>query len=308
MKIHLECYPCFMRQAIQAGRFVTQDKLKHREILDAVAKAIPGIPEDAPTPAIGRIIHRVVREITGNNDPYRREKSRNLELAKSYYELMKSHIAVADDPMAYAIGFSIIGNVIDYLVFQDIDIEDEIFSLADRPLRINDTPLLKHSLSTAKSVLFLGDNVGEIVFDRVLIEEIDAPVTYAVRGGPILNDATMEDAIAAGLGDVSQIISSGTTAPGALLDECTEEFLELFGNADVVISKGQGNYEAISDVERPVFFLLKASCPVVAEDLDVDIGSLVLKGSNVPELPRESETEEEVSGLQSASLGRIAAH
>jgi len=140
---------------------------------------------------------------------------------------------------------------------------------------------LKKALSEAESVLYLGDNAGESVLDRILIEEIKAPVIYAVRDIPVLNDATYDDAVASGIGESAEIVSSGTTAPGTILRTCNDNFLEIFRNADVVISKGQGNYEALSDVDRSIFFLLRAKCPVVAEDLGVKDGDLILKGMNI---------------------------
>ncbi len=138
----------------------------------------------------------------------------------------------------------------------------------------------KQARSTAGSVLYLADNAGESVLDRILIEEINAPVTYAVSGLPVLNDVTHEDAVASGIAEVAEIISSGTTAPGTILSSCNDNFLELFNKADVVISKGQGNYEALSDIDRSIFFLLRAKCPVVAEDLGVEDGDTILKGLN----------------------------
>lgn len=305
VKIYFDCYPCFLNQALQAGRFVSSDETKLRKILDTVAVKIPEIPGDITPPAIGQIIHRIVREVSGENDPYRQVKNENLKVAKSYYELMKSHVKAVDDPLAYAIGLSVIGNIIDSAIVQDFDIEDEIFSLADRSMGIDDTTRLVSALSTASSVLFLGDNAGETVFDRVFIEEIDTPVVYAVRECPILNDATLEDAVTSGLGSVARIISSGTTAPGTLLEECSEEFLELFRTADVVISKGQGNYEALSGVDRPIFFLLRAKCPVVAGELDVEVGSLVLKGLNLPPVPVDDEKKGEDADRQSSPQGQL---
>ena len=282
MKIYLDCYPCFLRQALQAGRFVTDDEGVLKDIMDAVASAMPGIPKDATSPKMGGMIHGIVRGVTGEEDPYRRVKAENLREAMRHYGAMKDRVRAAADPLAFAARLSIVGNIIDYALVTDFDIENEIFSLADRVMGIDDTALLLEALKSASSVLYLGDNVGETVFDRVFIEEIGAPVTYAVRGRPILNDVTAEDAAASGLDGSSRILSSGCAAPGTLLDQCSEEFLEEFHRADVIISKGQGNYESLSETNRPVFFLLRAKCPVVAADLSVNLGDFVLKGVNIP--------------------------
>ena len=136
-------------------------------------------------------------------------------------------------------------------------------------------------LKIADSVLFLGDNAGESVLDKILIEELNKPVTYVVREVPVINDVTEEDAIASGISEVAEIISSGTTAPAVILSLCNNEFIERFNNSKMIISKGQGNYEGLSDVNQPVFFLLKAKCFVIANDLNVKENDIVLKGINV---------------------------
>jgi damage-control phosphatase, subfamily I len=281
MKIYLDCYPCFLKQALQAGRFVTKDEEVLKDILDAVASTVPSIPKDATSPMIGAVIHRIVRDITGEDDPYRQVKAEKLSEAKKHYGAMLDHVRASADPLASAARLSIVGNIIDYALVQDFDIENEIFSMAGSGMGIDDTALFKEALANASSVLYLGDNVGETVFDKVLIEQIDAPVTYAVRGGPVLNDVTEEDAEASGLGEVSRILPSGSDAPGTLLDECSGEFLEAFNSADVILSKGQGNYESLSGTDRPIFFLLRAKCSVVAADLGVNRGDFVLKAANI---------------------------
>lgn len=281
MKIYLDCYPCFLRQAIEAANFVTEDEKIIKQIVDAVASRLPKIPAGCTPPQIGGDIHRIIREISGINDPYRRVKDENIAEAKSYFDEMKAQVAKSDSPLRAAARIAIIGNIIDYGTCREFDISSEIFSLLDEPLAIDSLDEMRSALRDAKSVLYLGDNAGESVFDRILIEEIKVPVTYAVRGIPVLNDVTMDDAIASGLAEVSEIISSGTTAPGTLLDECSDEFLELFEKTDVIISKGQGNYEALSGIDRPIFFLLRAKCSVIAKDLGVEEGGLILKGMNI---------------------------
>ena len=142
---------------------------------------------------------------------------------------------------------------------------------------ILDFDVFERQISKAKNILYIGDNAGESVFDKILIEEINKPVIYAVREEPVINDAIYEDAIESGLDEVAQIISSGSKAPGTILELCNNNFIEKFNNADVIISKGQGNYEGLSDVKRSVFFLLKAKCHVIARDLNVNEDDIILK-------------------------------
>jgi uncharacterized protein with ATP-grasp and redox domains len=138
----------------------------------------------------------------------------------------------------------------------------------------------KNSLDESDEILYIGDNAGECVFDRVLIEELNRPVTYVVRGVPVINDALKDDAEQAGLDKITDIISSGTDAPGTVLETCSKEFMRIFNKAGFIISKGQGNFEALSGVKAPLFFLLKAKCPVIAKDLKIHEGDILLKRSD----------------------------
>ncbi len=280
MKIYLDCYPCFIKQAIQAGKFVTDDEQVIKEIVDGVAKMLPDLHPGATPPEIGEAIHRHVREVTGMRDPYRKAKDINIEEAKLIYPELKGFVETSDNRLLTAAKIAIAGNIIDYGTNRDFNISTEIHTLIDQQLGIDNFEEFKQALSNARSVLYLADNAGESVLDRILIEEIKAPVTYAVRGIPVLNDVTHDDAVTSGIAEVAEIISSGTSAPGTILRTCNDDFLELFKKADVVISKGQGNYEALSDIDRSIFFLLRAKCSVIADDLGVEDGDTILMGLN----------------------------
>ena len=156
----------------------------------------------------------------------------------------------------------------------------ELEEAFDRPFAVCDIDMFRERLARTDRVLYIGDNAGETVFDRVLIEEIGKPVTYVVRDASVINDATYDDAVAAGIDRVADIVSSGTTAPGTVLETCSDEFRAMFDRSAFIISKGQGNYEALSDVDAPVFFLLKAKCDVLARVLNVERGGLILKASD----------------------------
>ena len=135
-------------------------------------------------------------------------------------------------------------------------------------------------MNRTEKILYIGDNAGECVFDRILIEEMKKPVIYAVRDIPIINDATYEDAVEAGIDEFATIMSSGADGPGAVLKTCSPEFIKVYNNSQFIISKGQGNYEALSNEGRPIFFLLKAKCHVIADNIGVHEGDIVLKGIN----------------------------
>ncbi len=281
MKIYLDCLPCFLKQTIQAGRLVSEDEGLIRNIVNEVAALIPYLPENSTPPEIGEKIHRRIREVTGLNDPYSAVKQQNIEEALHLYPDMKELVRKSSDPLFTAVKIAIAGNIIDFGTGTEFDIASDIHKIIEQEPGINNIEPFKETLKQAESILYLGDNAGESVFDRILIEELKKPVTYVVRGIPVLNDATYEDAVASGLDEsAAEIISSGTTAPGTVLPLCSDNFLERFNKADMIISKGQGNYEGLSEVDRPVFFLLKAKCSVIAQDIGVNEGDTVLKGIN----------------------------
>ena len=168
--------------------------------------------------------------------------------------------------------------MIDYGINYNGDIEKDIDRILKQDLAVSDYDSFKAYLSATEKVLYIGDNAGESVLDRILIEELNKPVTYIVRSAPIINDVTHTDAVQAGLNQVSTLMASGTDAPGTVMEICTPEFQETFYRSKMVISKGQGNFEALSETSAPVFFLLIAKCPIVARDIGVNVGDMVLKG------------------------------
>jgi hypothetical protein len=138
--------------------------------------------------------------------------------------------------------------------------------------------IFKNAVNNANKVLYLADNAGEIIFDRFLIEQIGVDkITLAVKGSPVINDATIDDAKAAGLTEIVKVIDNGDDAPGTILETCSDEFRQYFENADMIISKGQGNYETLSRINKNIFFILKAKCPVIARDIGCEIGHMILQ-------------------------------
>jgi len=280
MKTYLDCLPCFMYQALRAGRIATNDENKIKHLIDSVGNMIKDIPMDNTPPETGDIIYREVRKITGVYDPYKKIKEANINEALSLYPELKKIVYASKNRLLTAIRIAIAGNVIDLGVNKEFNIIKDLEKTLRQDFAILHFNEFVTQLEKAKSVLYLGDNAGESVFDKILIEELEKAVTYAVRDIPVINDVTLKDAIDSGLDEVAEIISSGTSAPGTILDLCNNTFLERFYRADMVISKGQGNYEGLSNVDRSVFFLLKAKCKVIANDLKVQENDIVLKAIN----------------------------
>jgi len=193
------------------------------------------------------------------------------------YPEMKREVSGAKNPFDTAVRLSIAGNIIDFGAGNDFDLPSVIQRVLTQPYAIDHTLELRDEISNAKNILFIADNAGETVFDRLLIETIGKRVIYAVKDAPVLNDATAEDAVAAGVDHVAEVISCGARSPGTILSRCSEEFIKIYEQADVVIAKGQGNYEALNEEKKNIFFLLQTKCDVLALDLGVPVGSIVAK-------------------------------
>jgi uncharacterized protein with ATP-grasp and redox domains len=225
-------------------------------------------------------IHRVISEAVGEQDPYRDVKRDFTEFSLRLLPQLRDEVVGALDPFSVAVRLAVAGNIIDFGANHDVTrdhvreaIDWALSALLDRSV-LED---LRAAVDKASSILYLADNAGEIVFDRLLLERIPVGrVVFVVKGGPVLNDATREDAEAAGLTDLVRVIDNGSTAPGTLLEECDDDFRRLFAEADVVIAKGQGNYESLNDAERQIFFLFKAKCEMVARHVGCEVGQMVV--------------------------------
>ncbi len=281
MRTYLECIPCFFKQALFAARAATGDENKIKRALDMVAELVPDIPMDSPPPEIARLVYGAVREATKVSDPFRVHKDHSIERALGFYDQLKSDVAASGDPLRTAAKIAIAGNVIDFGATQRFDLDGEMKDVLMKTPAIEDYESFKRSVDAARTVLYVGDNAGETVFDRILIETMRKSTFYAVRDVPIINDATIEDAVKSGIDKTARIISSGCDAPGAVLKRCSREFLDIFKTADVVISKGQGNLEALSGEKRAIFFLLKVKCRIAARHLGAPEGSIILKDSRL---------------------------
>ena len=277
MKTYLDCYPCFLRQALDAARMAGASEEQQKVVLDRVLDLLGQIALSGTPSEIVDQVHRVVRREVGHGDPYRASKEASTREAVALYPRLKALLAEADDPLEMAVRLSIAGNIIDLAAAQKYDLWGTVERVLAQPFAIDDGAAFREALSRAGQVLYLADNAGETVFDRVLIETLDISVLYAVKEGPVINDATWEDALAAGVTEVATVVDIGLDAPGAILDRCSEEFQRLYGEAELIISKGQANYETLSEEGPELFFLLQAKCPVIARDLGVPVGSIVLK-------------------------------
>jgi len=278
LQTYLDCYPCFLRQAISSARRVGAGDEVQYAVMQEVLALLQDFPPGATPPEIAYRVHRIVRGHIDADDPYREAKAESTRQALALYPRLKELVARGDDPLDVAVRLSIAGNIIDLGVS---DHHDDLWTTVERvlaqPFALHDDASLRQRLAQADHVLFLADNAGETVFDRVLVESLSVPVVYAVKGGPTLNDATRDDAVAAGLDGCATVVTNGADVPGTVLALCSEEFRRRFHAAPLVIAKGQGNYETLSDAGPRVFCLLQVKCPVIGRDVGAPVGSIVLR-------------------------------
>jgi len=277
MKTYLDCYPCLLRQALSAARRAGASENQQHSILLNTMKELSAFPSDSTPPQLAYRIHQQVQQLTNNIDPYREDKEQSTQQALALYPGLKKKVNEASDPLEMAVRIAIAGNIIDLGVAESYDLDATLQRVLTQPFAINDLASLRSALAQSNTVLYLADNAGETVFDRVLIESLGLPVSYAVKAGPIINDATYEDAVAAGIDQIAEIIDNGSNAPGTLFDQCSDLFRKRFAQADLIIAKGQANYESLSNSSAPIFFLLQAKCSVIARDLGIAEGGTVLK-------------------------------
>ena len=290
MKTHLDCIPCFFKQALMAARHAGANPEQQKKVLDELGRLLPQFSLTISPPEMAReVYHLVVNTLGIKDDIYANIKKRSNKLALSIYDNLKNKVAYSKDRLLTAVELAIAGNIIDYGPKSNLNIDEEVKkilkeenkAITQESKRIFNYLKFRNATKKSKIILYLADNAGETVFDKILIEEIkkfniNVRVVYAVKEKPIINDALIEDAYQCGIDKVAEVISSGSDAAGTILSLCSKKFLALFTKANMVISKGQGNFEALSDAKRPIFFLFKAKCPVIAKEIKGSIGDMVL--------------------------------
>ena len=288
MKLEPECIGCIFNQVLKAFRLLQPD-ISRDDIITAQKKLMDLMlkfdERSNVTHNLGKVAYGIISEILNDNDPYQNIKRKNNQLALEYYEEVKKKIEDADDPLFEAIIVSAIGNTIDLASQHEIDLVSDIENFNQDNLVINDYSLFKESLKHTKHLLIIGDNAGEIVFDKLLILFIkkfctDLEVIYSVRAAPIINDATMEDAKFVNLTKLVQVVESGMF-PGIDIDSSPDIFKKHFyQKGGVILSKGQGNFESLYDIEVPgkdVYYLLKVKCNLLERIFDAKIGDLIFQ-------------------------------
>ena len=253
-------------------------------VMTLVRERIDSFPRDHSPVEMAREIHELVRSASGADDPYSSIKHESNEVCRSCMPLLNQHLSWAPDPFSTALKLAIAGNMLDFGAFSATrvfrrDVVKAVETTLGQPLSGDGTDAVREAIEEADAILYIGDNAGECFFDRILLERLPAgKLTYAVRGGPILNDATSVDAEEAGIHRICRVVDTGDRAPGVLLSRCSKEFREAFDWSDMVIAKGQGNYESLSArTDRTYAFVTKVKCEVIARDIGYPAGSNVVE-------------------------------
>ncbi|MDR2116342.1 MAG: ARMT1-like domain-containing protein [Planctomycetaceae bacterium] len=289
MPISLDCIICLTRQSLEAARFACCDELRHTAVLKRTLELVHNKGFTTIPPLVAQEIQRIVRDETGNADPYSVPKQEFNNLMLSVREPLRQKIRDAEHPLKMAIQLAIAGNSIDYAVrgdWSETMVLETIEAALKQPIN-GDIESFIESISHSRNVLYLLDNCGEIVCDQLLMEELQRfqpklNITAVVRGAAVLNDVTWTDVRQVGLEQSVTVIDNGNDAVGTILEQCGSEFQAKFKQADLIIAKGLANYETLieynrNDLPQTVYYFFKAKCPFIARFAGVQLGDLVIR-------------------------------
>ncbi|MBF0558974.1 MAG: DUF89 family protein [Nitrospirae bacterium] len=290
MKVHIDCFPCFFKQAIIAVRLGTKDEALQATVLKGLTDEIKATDMSKPPAHSTTFMHRKIRQLLGK-DPFKDIKTEYNQAALGLYPELRERVFNSDDPLWTAARLAIAGNIIDFGIFSSVDIIGTIDRALTGSATVDHFTQFKSAVEDHREVFYLLDNAGEIVFDKLLIEvlvEMGKKVTAAVKGSPVLNDATAYDAAEVGLDQVCDIVDNGSDCIGTMLEMTSQGFNSMLEDSDFIISKGQGNFETLGcpdgenglNSSKEIFFLLQAKCDVIAKELGISRGSMLLMSSS----------------------------
>lgn len=290
MKVGLRCIACILNRGYLQIQEATDDKDLQFKTMSAILSFLDEEFKSTANPAdLGTKRDRLIRKITGNLDPYKQKKQLSNRKALEVVPIAEGIVSKETSPelrFRKACLSAIVGNIMEFGLpdnpFKFSDLEG-LIQQAEADLALDEIPQIFDKAKNAKTVLYLTDNAGEIALDTLLVKELrnlGAHVTVGVKAGPILNDATLEDAEAVGMDKIAdRVMSTGSDAVGLFPEECSREFLELYNSADLVVAKGMGHAETLTELELPVphALLLRSKCSTVASHFNVDTGKNIAK-------------------------------
>lgn len=289
MKTYLDCIPCFFRQTLESSRLAKLSKKQQKKVIDNFCQILPKLSLSISPPEMAMSIYKIINKATSNKDPYKNIKRKSNLLALKLEHKLMHKVDNSRNRILTALELAIAGNIIDFGVKNSLNINHElkrILQQESKMLQKNKGGLFNYSifikdLKRAKKILYIADNAGEIVFDKILLREIkrnypEKHITFVVRGKAVINDCLKEDAYQCGINEYADIISSGLAAPGTIIRLCSKKFRKAYAQADMIISKGQGNFESLLQEKKSIYFLFMAKCQVVARHIKCKLGDIIL--------------------------------
>ena len=284
MQTFPDCIPCLLRQGLTAMRLCGIEEEQIFSILKQTLRCAADFDINLSPPEMAMYIHRIIRKESGNNDPYREIKLQVIREVLLHEKRIRAIIQASENRFRTAVRFALAGNALGFAIFEwnPEMFAEQLDAALYKPLDERVLYRLEEAAKQANTIMVIGDNAGESVFDKLLIEQLPAHrVIYAVRGSPAINDVTTAEALASGLDNVAALVDNGSDAPGTLLEHVSKAFLHDFKIADLIIAKGQGNYESLCDCNKNIFFLTQIKCPVIARDLNGAVGDWVVAENGV---------------------------
>lgn len=278
MQTNLDCIPCIVNSFVRLLKMNDQSEIGKEQAIRRLLSYIAEMDYQKSPPVLGREMHRMMREELNDPDPYHEIKNKYNRMMLDMYSELEEMVDNANDPFDMAMRLAIAGNVIDFGPQDEFNIMDTINRVILSKIAIDDSKLLKNDLNVANSLLYIGDNCGEIVLDKLFLKTINMPnKIFAVRGSPVLNDSTIDDAITVGIDKIATVITTGDNAPGVVLESTSDEFKKIFSSSDIIISKGQGNLEGLIGRHENIYYILVAKCQLVGNILGAQKGDFIVK-------------------------------
>lgn len=278
MKASPDCIVCVFWQALRTARLMTDNPELHKKVLSKVSAWIASADMDTSPAVLSKPVYQIICEVIGNDDPFKIHKRKSNTTALNLLPQLRELVAQNPNPLETALRISALGNLIDFGIGHDFNIENDVKENINKEFAINAIAEFEKELRPGCKLLYLGDNAGEIVMDMILVELLqkrEVQVTYTVKSAPIINDATMEDAKECGMMSITRVITTGGDDIGINWDNVSQEFVDAFSSADVILAKGHGNFETCDERTENIYFLLRVKCHVVAKQLGVSEGNSV---------------------------------
>lgn len=281
MKVYIDCVHCYLRQAVTCMEMANLGEDKQHEILYKIMDYVKTFDRNRTPCYNSSLAILKTYNLMNIDDPYKKAKKLSNDLALKLYPRLEKILAVSEDTLFDALKISVAGNIIDLGVNRNFNIEESLNHAVNTGFSLNDYKLFIQKLKNVGEILIIGDNSGEIVFDKILVEQLvcmGKKVTYAVNESPILNDATMDDARYVGMDKIAKIVTNGSNFLGTSLEKVSSQFVHLIEKSNLIISKGQANYESLEHtkiIKNKTFFLLKIKCDGVGKSAGAKFSDVV---------------------------------